>query len=867
MMSNHLLDCGDESRRHTLLSSECWNGIDYVEVADDQLSLCVYFFAAAPTNLTPRNIRIDGGRRIRGIKVTNVTPGPQDEERGADCLCVTLDQYGDFSTYTLRLVEATTEAPLHGIDPRYAQIEFNFKVACTGDFDCAAAQPCPQEIPAAPDIDYLAKDYESFRQLLLDRLATTMPDWRERHVPDLGVTLVELLAYTADQLSAYQDAVATEAYLDTSRTRISVRRHARLVDYRLHEGCNARAWLAIGCDGEEPIHLPGDAYFITAHADIAAIAHGNSCKESDLQFIAESSYEVFEQALAAVDGSYLFGPHSTLRFHTWGDQECCLRKGATRATLRAPVPPPPPPQGSETSNANTPRAAATVDTRRANKASVADNAPVQTQLKSGDVLIFEEVLGPVTGNRADADPTHRQAVRLTQVTYTRDELLDVAIIEIVWAPADALTFTLCLSARLSAPDCRRISDVCVARGNVILVDHGRWLRGESLDCVGIETVEGACGCEGAITESVEHPAHYAPSLSRAPLIYSEVPPGAGAASIALDQDPHQALPRIAIGAVVAGAAQSVETWDARADLLDSAADACDVVVETDDDGRAHLRFGDGRCGRQPTPGSCFQADYRIGVALAGNIAREAIEYVVFRTETDSGGNLRPRNPLPARGGIAPESLVSAKLAAPHAFRARLERAITADDYAQLAEEDADLQRANARLTWTGSWYEADVAIDPLGAEESGSALCRRIDRRLECFRRAGHDLAVVPARYVPLAITLHVCVMPDYLSAQVAAAVLDVLVSGRRTDGKLAFFHPDNLSFGTDVYASDLIAAAHAVEGVQNVELIELRRMADVAGAAAPESLDMATWEIAQLDNDPDFPERGVLKLQVGGGR
>ena len=35
----------------------------------------------------------------------------------------------------------------------------------------------------------------------------------------------------------------TEAYLDTARRRISVRRHVRLVDYPMHEGCNARAWV------------------------------------------------------------------------------------------------------------------------------------------------------------------------------------------------------------------------------------------------------------------------------------------------------------------------------------------------------------------------------------------------------------------------------------------------------------------------------------------------------------------------------------------------------------------------------------------------------------------------------------------------
>ena len=71
-----------------------------------------------------------------------------------------------------------------------------------------------------------------------------MPDWRERNPADLGITLVELLAYAGDQLSYYQDAVATEAYLGTARRRTSVRRHARLVDYPMHDGANARAWLA-----------------------------------------------------------------------------------------------------------------------------------------------------------------------------------------------------------------------------------------------------------------------------------------------------------------------------------------------------------------------------------------------------------------------------------------------------------------------------------------------------------------------------------------------------------------------------------------------------------------------------------------------
>ena len=113
---------------------------------------------------------------------------------------------------------------------------------------------------AEPEIDYLAKDYASFRRLMLDRMAVLMPHWRERNPADLGVALVETLAYVGDHLSYQQDAVATEAYLGTARRRVSVRRHARLVDYPMHDGCNARAWVQVRFDktGRLPLTIaPG----------------------------------------------------------------------------------------------------------------------------------------------------------------------------------------------------------------------------------------------------------------------------------------------------------------------------------------------------------------------------------------------------------------------------------------------------------------------------------------------------------------------------------------------------------------------------------------------------------------------------------
>ena len=69
-------------------------------------------------------------------------------------------------------------------------MNFSFKVECPSDFDCAPVDDCPPEPGVAPSIDYLAKDYASFRQLLLDRLSVVMPEWTERNPADIGVALV-----------------------------------------------------------------------------------------------------------------------------------------------------------------------------------------------------------------------------------------------------------------------------------------------------------------------------------------------------------------------------------------------------------------------------------------------------------------------------------------------------------------------------------------------------------------------------------------------------------------------------------------------------------------------------------------------------
>ncbi|MEU1405965.1 putative baseplate assembly protein [Streptomyces sp. NPDC005728] len=426
------------------------NGVDAVEVSDDGLLLTLTFLGKAPHGLGPENVRIEGGRRITGIAAVDVSVEREEDPELDDRLYVTLDREGDTSRYRLSLVEVDpygrpgTE-PFRGFDQRYHSASFGFRPDCPTPFDCADEDGQPLAFPAVPVIDYTARDYDTIRKLLLDRLALTTPDWAERNPADLGTTLVELLAYTGDQISYQQDAVATEAYLDTARRRVSVRRHVRLIDYAMHDGCNARAYVTVETAADQTL-APGTFRF--ASVDVRTLdphdrpEPGTVIDENDLGDLDErGSVEVFEPVVAA-DPLRLRVAHNAIRVWTWGGEVCVLPEGATAATLRDTWADP--------------------ETCRERR----------LDLQPGDVLVLEEVRGPRTGTPGDADPGHRQAVRLTSVTPGLDRIEDQPVLEVTWAAEDALRFPFCLTTR-GGRDCLPVEDVTLARGNAVLVDHGR----------------------------------------------------------------------------------------------------------------------------------------------------------------------------------------------------------------------------------------------------------------------------------------------------------------------------------------------------------------------------------------------------------
>ncbi|MFH0245625.1 putative baseplate assembly protein [Streptomyces sp. HK10] len=1060
------------------------NGVDAVEVGDDGLTLTVTFLGKAPHGLCPENVRIEPGRGGTDIRAVAVEVEREEAPELDDRLYVTVDRTGGFGRHRLAIVGTDpygrpgTE-PFPGFDQRYHAAEFSFRPDCPPPIDCREPEETEEaaEVPGAfrpaPVIDYTARDYDTLRRLVMDRLALTAPDRTERNPADLGTTLVELLAYTADQISHQQDAVATEAYLDTARRRVSVRRHVRLVDYPMHDGCSARALVAV--EVARPLTLLAGTYRFAA-VDVRTLGPrdrprtGTVIDDRDLAVLEErGSVEVFEPV---TDAPLRLRPeHNAIRLWTWDGEQCALPEGATSATLC-----------DEWACEGSDEAAG--EGRRERR----------LDLRPGDLLVLEEVRGPNSGTPGDADPTRRQAVRLTSVTPAVDRLCDQPVLEVTWAREDALAFPLHLTTS-GGRDCEPVEDVTVARGNVALVDHGRSLtfRGhlpERLDVPPVPAVVPSCeppasGCQtgtdaaegnrpgrlildrlgqtgcgrpltpahirelseavgeeavrraglgveragrkgekavpgtayeqGAALEALlaqsVHPGiapRFRPCLHRFPVtqavpfpdprhvsagqaerlaaipgrvrqrlvelwrsardrdgldegeiaelavlfgletlerlelrrrpvpalrellhrgerllaaklrrlevltsraragrvldgrtaweiahgwgpvyaagLHPDEPELHGPAS-ALTPDPSGALPAVRpAGGAKSGSGDGGDgeeaLWEPRRDLLGSGPRDRHFVGELEDDGRLALRFGDGLHGARPEPGTTLEVHYRLGGGTAGNVGAEAINHLVLCREAGEAGDAGEpmpvagvRNPLPAAGGTEPESVDQARRLAPTALgRVRL-RAVTAQDYAELASALPGVQRAAAEIRWTGSVREAHVAVDADGTGQAPAELLDAVSQSLEAYRLIGHDLVVGPARPVPLDIEVEVCVTPGHQTGRILADLRRALGNRRLPGGRLGLFHPDALGFGEPVRLSRLVAVAAAVRGVESVRVTRLRRLFADASTGAPDPvpqdgvLRLAPLETARCDNDPERPENGRLALRLGGTR
>jgi len=830
------------------------NGIEYLEVVArdaptqqlQQKTLLVHCVKPLATVPTKKDVTISGGARVQSIEILWVdilANSAALQSAGAitaaekwyfdtiespdQVIIIRVKNRGDYSPYTVHLGDP--DSPLSGFDVRSASIEFSFKVECPSPFDCKAEAECEQPHQKPPDIDYLSKDYLSFRQLMLDRLARNLPDWQEQNPADIGIAIVEALAAEADSLSVYQDAVATEAYLATARQRTSVRRHARMVDYFMHEGCNARTFMF--CEVASGVtnlllqkRLPDGApvQFATSLPKNPVVLEPHAANA----LYAEHKPIIFEPLHAL----QLHDSHNSISLHSWSDEACHLPCGATSTTLK-------------------------------------DNAANRLLLRAGDYLLFEEVRSPHTGQTADANPAKRHVVRLTSVypeaeldalgnrqagALQTDELLDQPIVQISWDKADALPFSLCISAEIKQNGVTAYyEDLSIARANIVLSDHGQTLDNT-------EIVE---------TNDLSNP--FRPFLREKNITRS--------ASLTLDQA--ASLTRVQNPAACNGAAWATDnagyTWTAAQELLSSDRFDTHFVIERHNGGKEQLRFGDDLYGRNPASVASnghieLTLSYRIGNGSAGNCGADSLKHIVH---TPGAGIVAVRNPLAAIGGIEPEALEAVRVAAPVAFQ-RQHRAVTAQDYSDTAMLHPAVSRAYAVRRYTGSWHTMFLSIDRYEGKPVDAAFEADLVAFLESYRLCCHDLEITPPHMLSVDIALTICVLPEYIRADVAARLLEAFSTRQISYAQRGFFHPDNFTFGQPLYLSAIIDTAQQVEGVRFVSVdpnltpagyfhpygtIQRDEIQEGIIATGPS-------QIIRCDNDPNNPENGRIRFFMMGG-
>lgn len=290
-------------------------------------------------------VRLPAGDAEGEVRVETIAAGSSGTS-----LNLTIRPTGDYSTYLLRLDHAN-------IDPVFAQSPFKFRPGCFTN-GCSRDEVSGPAL-VGPVIDYLAKDYESFKHLLSTAIAERVEGWTPTSEADFTQVLIEVIAAVADELSDYQDRVSQEAFIARARKRVSLARHARLMDYHIHEGNQATTWLALTVIGS-------GTHTLDAGFEAATAASGS---ESRTAFVTLEDHSVSSVA-------------NELRLYSWSASRPALSAGETTADVAV--------------------------------ASLADAEALRDLIERGDLthMIVEQQRDPETGNTLGADRSNRELLEL-----------------------------------------------------------------------------------------------------------------------------------------------------------------------------------------------------------------------------------------------------------------------------------------------------------------------------------------------------------------------------------------------------------------------------------------------------------------------
>lgn len=829
-------------RLELLRSQTELTGIDFVYVHDDQLRIDVFFHVEPNTldvplvnDLAAADVRIEAPHAPHLQRVpASALSWPV--VAGRRPLRIDVAEPGDFVIYRLTIDDSR-------LDDHFNGVPLDFKAACPHGLDCAPDDPCcPPPEGWAPAVDYTARDFWNLRRAMLDMASLRLPDWEDRYEADAAVMLTEVLAAVGDGLAYTQDRIRWESTLPTATQRRSLRRHALLVDHRIHDGLGGSTWLAVTAAGPGPAVVPAGTLVWAETEDRRRIEFSVGAGLAD-----------------EVDG-VTFGidaRRNALTPHIPDAGDACLPAGSTELAVAG----------------------------HAGVAFPDPGDPIQW------VALYAEPDDPSL-------PVKAWVVAVTSGVDDDDPLIDdpagggppAPITVLQWGEEHATPFDIDLTAT-------------VVLGNLVPATAGR-TASTTFGIGPAAAAEPAIERDGPVTRDPDGDPvrstrylHTLPDPAGLGLVWrpaEELPAPSGQGSSwrpevgkigQADADPRVAAPELVV--LEDRSPDPPVTWEWRPTLVGPTSSTPDDRHVTLDDGTwgpavtyrlpgdefvhndlvsgaGHtIRFGDGEFGSPPPAGAVFEARYRLGNGPDTNVPAGAISHA----DPAVAAIAAVTNPLPVVDGRARETADEVRRVAPYEWQAVAYRAVRSEDYAEAVERLAWVQRAGATARWTGSWLGILATPDPRDAQVLADELRRDGDRQLDRFRQAARDAWTVEPTYADLDLDISLCALPAHYPGDVKERVMVALVGDPTCPGDPYFFDPDNFVFGTPLLRAHLEAAIQAVDGVLAVEAIQIRRRGHFDWRPFTELVyTVAPDEVVRVANDPAHPERGSVRLTVRGG-
>ncbi|MEM7669457.1 MAG: hypothetical protein AAF317_09955, partial [Pseudomonadota bacterium] len=180
-------------------------------------------------------------------------------------------------------------------------------------------------------------------------------------------------------------------------------------------------------------------------------------------------------------------------------------------------------------------------------------------------------------------------------------------------------------------------------------------------------------------------------------------------------------------------------------------------------------------------------------------------------------------------------------------------------------EIAATQQAISDVDWAEiSLFHRLQRLPAVPEAPDGAGLTPRGILRLmvERHRMIGTEVFLEAAKPAPITFALSVRAKSGFFRTELRQALAEVFSAD---EGR--FFEPGRLDFGEDLFASDIIEAAMAVEGVQVACLNRFKRV----GSGHPDRVVQGFIPIADDEyvlclNERGNPTRGYFRLTVNGG-